>query len=68
MNLNKLTVKAREVLEQAGSRANSLNHQTVDVEHLLLSMLEQPEGLIRPILQTMEANISPVDGCVTSQA
>ncbi len=58
MNLNKLTVKAREVLEKANEMANSINHQTVDVEHLLLSLIEQDDGLVKPILQNIEINIS----------
>ncbi len=58
MNLNKATVKAREALEKSGALANSLNHQSVDVEHLFLALLEQEEGLIKPILQNIEINLS----------
>lgn len=58
MNLNKMTVKAREALEHSGSLANSQNHQTVDVEHLFLSLLEQEDGLVKSILQNIEINLS----------
>ena len=61
MNMNKLTVKAREALEKAGFLASTLNHQTVDVEHLLQSLIEQPDGLIMPILQNIEVNISKLE-------
>jgi len=58
MNLNKMTVKAREALEKAGELANSYNHQSIDVEHLLVTLINQEEGLVRPILQSIEVNIS----------
>lgn len=61
MNLNKMTIKAREALEKSGEMANSLNHQAVDVEHLFLALIEQEEGLVRPILQSMEINLSKLD-------
>jgi len=58
MNLNKLTVKAKEALEKSGEIANSMNHQTVDVEHLFMALINQEEGLIKPILQNIEINLS----------
>lgn len=54
MNANKLTVKAREALERSGQIAMERNHQTVDVEHLFLALLEQEDGLVKPILQNIE--------------
>ncbi len=58
MNVNKMTIKAREALEKAVELANSLNHQSVDVEHLFLALLDQEEGLVKPILQNIEINLS----------
>jgi len=58
MNLNKMTVKAREALEKAGELASSYNHQNIDVEHLFLTLINQDEGLVRPILQSIEVNLS----------
>ena len=60
MNLNKMTVKAKEALEKSGELANSKNHQTVDIEHLLMALLEQ-DGLVKPILQNIEVNISKLE-------
>jgi ATP-dependent Clp protease ATP-binding subunit ClpB len=57
MNANKLTVKAREALENAGQIATGMNHQTVDVEHLLISLLDQEAGLVKPILLNIEVNL-----------
>ncbi len=58
MNLNKMTVRAREALEKSGELANSYNHQSIDVEHLFVSLLNQEEGLVKPILQSIEINLS----------
>jgi ATP-dependent Clp protease ATP-binding subunit ClpB len=58
MNLNKMTVKAREALERSGELANSMNHQNIDIEHLLTALLSQENGLVKPLLQSLEINIS----------
>jgi ATP-dependent Clp protease ATP-binding subunit ClpB len=67
MNLNKMTVKAREALEKAGELANSLNHQSVEVEHLFISLLNQEEGLVKPILQNMEINLSKLSSLLNDR-
>jgi ATP-dependent Clp protease ATP-binding subunit ClpB len=52
MDLNKFTERAQDALGQAQQQATRLNHQAVDVEHLLLALLEQEQGLI-PQLVTL---------------
>ena len=46
MDMNRLTEKSREAIHDAENLAVSMGHQEVDVEHLLLALLEQNEGLI----------------------
>jgi ATP-dependent Clp protease ATP-binding subunit ClpB len=58
MDPNKLTEKVLEALNAAQSKALRLNHQQVDVEHLLLALLEQEQGLAPSILNRAEI---PVD-------
>jgi ATP-dependent Clp protease ATP-binding subunit ClpB len=53
MNLNRLTTKSQEALQQAQNLAIERGHQQVDVEHLLLALLEQPEGLVPRLLQKL---------------
>ena len=50
MDLNRFTEKAREALAGAQKLAARLNHQQIDVEHLLLSLLDQEKGLAAAIL------------------
>ena len=57
MNINRFTEKSQEALREAQSLATRRNHQGVDVEHLLLAMLEQPDGLAPAILQAAGTNV-----------
>jgi ATP-dependent Clp protease ATP-binding subunit ClpB len=51
MDLDKFTEKARQALADAQKLAARLNHQQIDVEHVLLSLLDQEKGLAPAILQ-----------------
>src|SRR5437773_3987611 len=50
MDINRFTEKTQEALAAAQQLATRLNHQQVDVEHLLLAMLDQEQGLAPAIL------------------
>ncbi|MFI5367584.1 MAG: ATP-dependent chaperone ClpB [Spirochaetia bacterium] len=50
MRYDKLTLKAQEALQEADSLAHAHNHPVMDVEHLLLALLEQKDGVILPLL------------------
>jgi len=56
MNIEKFTLKAQEALQEAKSIAERKHHQQIDVEHLLLALLGQREGIVIPILQKLGAN------------
>ncbi|HDK36312.1 MAG TPA: AAA family ATPase, partial [Bacteroidetes bacterium] len=45
MTLDKFTLKAQEALQQAQNIASERNQQQIDAEHLLLALLEDPEGI-----------------------
>ena len=59
MNMNKLTQKSQEALQDAHSEALDRNHQEVDAEHLLLALLDQENGLVCRLLQ--RAGAPPAD-------
>jgi ATP-dependent Clp protease ATP-binding subunit ClpB len=50
MDINRLTEKAQEALRSAQSEAMRQGHQQIDVEHLLVSLLQQEGGLARSVL------------------
>jgi ATP-dependent Clp protease ATP-binding subunit ClpB len=54
MNLNSFTQKVQEALGEAQNLAVRYGHQQVDAEHLLLALLEQPDGLLPRFFQKME--------------
>src|SRR5437899_2815664 len=53
MQLDKLTQKSQEALQEAQRVANGLSHQEVDGEHLLLAMIGQTDSLIHDLLQRL---------------
>ncbi|HEY0782746.1 MAG TPA: AAA family ATPase, partial [Thermoanaerobaculia bacterium] len=56
MDINRLTQKSQEALQSAQTKALRFGHQEVDGEHLLLALLEQPEGLIPRLLARMDVD------------
>lgn len=55
MNWEKLTIKAQEAIQEAQKRAESLGHQSIENEHLLLALISQKDGIIPPILDKLGA-------------
>ena len=60
MRLDKFTLRAQEAIQSAIELAERNTHQQVEPEHLLATMLEQPEGIVRPILGKLGANVAVV--------
>src|SRR3954464_11273771 len=58
MDPNRLTQKTQEGLHDAQTKALRFGHTEVDVEHLLLALVEQPEGLIGRVLERAEVGVS----------
>ena len=56
MNVDKFTLKTQEALQAAKGVAEQRNHQQIDVEHLLVALLMQKEGIVIPIIQKLGAN------------
>ncbi len=50
MDMNRLTQKSQEALQDAQTKALRFGHTEVDGEHLLLALLDQPEGLVPRLL------------------
>jgi ATP-dependent Clp protease ATP-binding subunit ClpB len=50
VDLNRLTQKSQEALHDAQTKALRFGHTEVDGEHLLLALLDQPEGLTPRLL------------------
>ncbi|RMG24160.1 MAG: ATP-dependent chaperone ClpB [Armatimonadetes bacterium] len=55
MRFDKLTLKAQDAVRAAQSLAEKFGHSEIDAEHLLLALLEEKEGLTRPLLEKVGA-------------
>ena len=53
MRFDKFTIKAQEAIQSAESHAHRYNHPSLDPEHLLLSLVEQSDGVIPPLLDSL---------------
>jgi ATP-dependent Clp protease ATP-binding subunit ClpB len=51
MRFDKFTVKAQQAVQDALGQANRQGNPEVEVEHLLVSLLTDSEGIVRPIVQ-----------------
>jgi len=66
MDMNRLTQKSREAFEQAQTLAVRFGHRELDVEHLVLALLEQSEGILPRLLARMERSGEGIAGDVQS--
>lgn len=60
MDMNRMTVKVQEALQRASSHASRRSHQGIEVEHLLLSLVEQDGGLAPSLLDQAGVSASSV--------
>ena len=49
-NWYRLTIKSQEVVHYAQRLAEQYKHPEIDVEHLALALVEQEDGVVRPLL------------------
>src|SRR5689334_9764511 len=57
VDINRFTEKLQEALSAAQSKAVRQGHQQVDVEHLLVSLLEQERGLAVSIFNKADVDV-----------
>jgi ATP-dependent Clp protease ATP-binding subunit ClpB len=51
MNRDRFTIRAQEAIDNASKLAERYQNQQIEPEHVLVSMLESNEGVIKPILE-----------------
>jgi ATP-dependent Clp protease ATP-binding subunit ClpB len=64
MDPNKLTQKTQEALHDAQTKALRFGHTEVDTEHLLLALLDQPEGLVPRLLERMDVDAAEISSAL----
>ncbi len=72
MNVDKLTIKSQEAVQGAQRVADERRHAEMDVEHLVLALLDQVDGVVRPLLGKLgvgvEALREPVEEALGKRA
>jgi len=67
MDMSKLTQKSQEALQQAQSEAARLGHTETDGEHLLLALLDQPDGLVPRLLDQAGVDVAGLRAAVEAE-
>jgi ATP-dependent Clp protease ATP-binding subunit ClpB len=57
MDPNRMTQRAQLAVQAARAEAIRLNQQQVDVEHLLLALLNQEDGLVARLLERVQVSV-----------
>jgi ATP-dependent Clp protease ATP-binding subunit ClpB len=57
MDPERLTQKSQEALHDAQTKALRHGHTEIDVEHLLLALLDQPDGLVPRLLARIDVDV-----------
>ena len=64
MDFNKFTVKLQEAIEQGNQFAGEQNHSQLEVAHILLALLSQKEGVVRPLLEKIGVSPASVESAM----
>ena len=64
MDPNRLTLKTQEAVHDAQTKALRYGHTEVDTAHLLLALLEQPDGLVPRLLARADVDTGALRAAV----
>ena len=55
---DRMTIKAQEAFRDAAEEARRLGNPVVNDAHLLLALIQQPEGVVQPLLRKAAVNVT----------
>ncbi|MFH8629693.1 ATP-dependent chaperone ClpB [Streptomyces lydicus] len=67
MDMNRLTQKSQEALQEAQTIAGRMDQTEVDGEHLLLALLDQPDGLVPRLFDQAGADTGALRASLMSE-
>jgi len=67
MRIDKFTQKMQEALQAAQDLASQSNHQEIANEHFLSALLDQTEGITRPLLEKIGVNVNQLRDGLNSE-
>ncbi len=62
MRFDKFTIKAQEAVARAQEIAHEKNHAEIQPLHLLAALMQETDGIFKPILQKMGTDIGRLEG------
>ncbi len=60
MRLDRFTIKAQEALQTAQTIATEAQNPELGIEHLMLSLIKQADGIVTPIFQKLGVDIQGI--------
>ena len=67
MDTNRMTQRAQLAIQAARGEAVRLNQQQIDVEHLLLALIDQEDGLVPRLLERVNVSVPSLRSRVTEE-
>ena len=64
MRFDRFTIKAQEVLQTAQSLASDAQSPELGVEHLMLALISQTDGIVTPIFQKLGVDIPSITSAI----
>ncbi len=64
MDFNKFTVKLQQAVETANQYAGEQNHSQLEICHILIALIEQKEGVVRPLLDKVGVSAASVESAM----
>jgi len=63
----KMTIKTQEALSAAVTEANNRHNGSIEPEHLLLALMDQEGGIVKPLLQRIGADTAALRSTLTAE-
>jgi ATP-dependent Clp protease ATP-binding subunit ClpB len=67
MRLDRFTEKAQQALQTAASEAQEQGQQAIEIDHVLLALVRQRDGITRPLLGAAGASVEGVEAALVSR-
>ncbi|MBI5412679.1 ATP-dependent chaperone ClpB [Candidatus Peregrinibacteria bacterium] len=67
MDLNRFTIKSAEAISSTQAMAQKLKHGQAEAVHLLLALLAQEEGLVRPTLEKLNVSLPVLEAALKAK-
>ena len=67
MRFDRFTERAQDAAQRAAEIIQRYGHNQIDTEHILLALIEQPEGVISQILERLNIDIENISELIDQQ-